>query len=108
MLAGIGFILIFKQFPHAIGYDVELFGADNFSGTEEENTFTRLINSIEHIEWGAFIISIVSLGILILWSRTRLSNFRWLPAALVVILLSVFLNEGFKLWVPELSLKSDH
>jgi SulP family sulfate permease len=42
MLAGIGFILILKQFPHAIGYDIELFGAEAFDAGAGENTFTLL------------------------------------------------------------------
>lgn len=104
MLAGIGFILIFKQFPHAIGYDVELFGADNFSSTEGENTFTRFIGAIAHIKWGAFIIAIVSLSVMILWSKTKLSKFKWLPAALIVTVLSILINKGFQLWFPELAL----
>ncbi|MEL6544147.1 MAG: SulP family inorganic anion transporter, partial [Myxococcota bacterium] len=40
MLAAIGLILILKQVPHAIGYDIESFGSETFSGPEGENTFT--------------------------------------------------------------------
>ena len=108
MLAGIGFILIFKQFPHALGYDVEIFGADNFGGGEGENTFTRFFHSLEHIEWGAFIISAISLSIMIFWGKTKLAKFKWLPAALIVTVLSILLNKAFHLWFPELALGGKH
>ena len=73
MLAGIGFILVFKQFPHAIGYDTEQFGLA-FESTEGENTFTLLLGSLRHIEWGAAIISLISVTILITWEKTKLGN----------------------------------
>lgn len=108
MLAGIGFILILKQFPHAIGYDIEMFGSEAFDAGSGENTFTLFLHSLEHIEWGAFMISGISLFILIFWSRTKMGQVRWLPAALIVTVLSALINIAFQNWFPELALGSKH
>ena len=108
MLAGIGFILILKQFPHAIGYDIEIFGKDTFMVDGGENSFTLFLTSLMHIEWGAFAIAAISITIMIIWPKTRLGKIRLLPSALVVTLLSVFINEAFKLWLPGLLLDGKH
>ena len=108
MLAGIGFILILKQFPHAIGYDIEIFGTDAFDVGKGENTFTLFLHSLEHIEWGAVIISVISLAIMIFWSKTKLGQIRWLPAALLVTVLSALINIGFQMWLPEFALGGKH
>lgn len=103
MLAAIGIILILKQFPHAVGYDVEAFDF-NFQATETENTFTLFLHSLQHIQWGAVLISLVSLLILIFWGRTKLKDLNWLPSALVVVIVGTLINELFKVVAPELVL----
>lgn len=108
MLAGIGFILILKQFPHAIGYDIESFGTDTFNVSTGENTFTLFLHALRNVEWGAFVISTISLVILIFWSRTKMGQVRWLPAALLVTVLSALINHGFQIWLPDLALTSTH
>ena len=108
MLAGIGFILIFKQFPHAIGYDIENFGSDAFYIEGGENTFTLFLESLYHIEWGAFIISSTSLLILIYWGKTKFGKSRWLPAALIVTLYCTLMNMAFQQWFPDIALYGKH
>ncbi len=100
MLAAIGLILILKQFPHAIGYDVEAFDF-MFQGTEDKNTFSMIGAALTHIEPGALVISIISLFILIFWSKTPLKNVTWLPSALVVVVGGIFLNMLFGSVKPE-------
>lgn len=109
MLTAIGLILILKQVPHAVGYDIEIFGKDSFQVSEEENTLTLFLHSLEHIEWGAFIISAISLPLLIIWEKVKfLKDFRWLPGALVVVVLSVLLNQFFGMVMPGLQLEQSH
>jgi len=109
MLAAIGIILILKQLPHAVGYDVELFSLKFNEKSLQENTFTAILHAMEHVEWGAFIIAIVSLALMILWERTSLKNFRWVPSALVVVILGIVLNELFlKSVLPTLKLNETH
>ena len=108
MLAGIGFILILKQIPHAIGYDNELFGSVAFDAGSGENTFSLFIASLAHIEWGALIISTISLAILIYWGKTKIGQIRWLPAALLVTVLSAVINGALLKWFPDLALSGKH
>ncbi|MGR3221048.1 MAG: SulP family inorganic anion transporter [Candidatus Anammoxibacter sp.] len=108
MLAGIGLIVVLKQWPHAIGYDIEQFGADRFKATEFENTFTLLMHSFRHIEKGAIIIGLVSIAILIVWAKTRLKNINWLQGALVVVITGILANQGFGYFLPGLKLDQTH
>src|SRR5688572_33022956 len=69
MLAAIGIILILKQIPHAVGYDVDNEGDFDFIQADGENTFSEIVNSVNHIHPGAVIIAVISLAILILGSN---------------------------------------
>src|SRR5688572_10996486 len=66
MLAAIGIILILKQIPHAVGYDVDNEGDFAFIQADGENTFSEILNSIDHIHPDSLIVSGVSMFILIL------------------------------------------
>jgi MFS superfamily sulfate permease-like transporter len=70
LLAAIGILLIIKQIPHAIGYDKNIEGDDAFFQIDGENTFSGILNAINHITPGAVIISVVSLAVMILWDKT--------------------------------------
>lgn len=108
MLAAIGIILILKQLPHAVGYDVELFSL-KFNEKSHENTFTAILHATEHVKWGALIITLVSLAVMIGWSYSPLKNFRWVPSALVVVILGIVLNELLlKSVLPTLKLNPTH
>ncbi|HLG03944.1 MAG TPA: SulP family inorganic anion transporter, partial [Bacteroidia bacterium] len=111
MLAAIGLILIFKQIPHALGYDKAAVGDINFIQLDGENTFTEIVNSVNHLSLGAIIISLISLFILILWDRPFLRKynfFRLVPGALLVVILGTLINEWFKLQFPEYALAGEH
>lgn len=108
MLAAIGLILILKQLPHAIGYDVEAEGMDSFIVNDQENTFSVIAHALSHVEWGAFIISAVSLAILLLWENTPLKKLSFLPGALVVVIVGVGINALYASVAPEMVLTSTH
>ncbi|OJJ19891.1 hypothetical protein BKI52_15535 [marine bacterium AO1-C] len=109
MLAAIGIILILKEMPHAIGYDVKLFSLKFNETKQHENTFTAILHATEHIEWGACIITMVSLALMIGWDYSPLKKFRWIPSALIVVLLGVAMNELFlKNVLPNLKLNASH
>ena len=69
MLTGIGIIIILKQIPHFFGYDTDPEGDFAFFQVDGENTFSEIINSINHIIPGSALIGLVSLGILLLWDK---------------------------------------
>lgn len=111
MLAAIGLILILKQIPHAVGYDSDFIGDDNFKQLDGQNTFTEIIRSWDYIQPGAALICLLSIGILILWERPFLKSTlfaRILPAPLLVVFLGVALNEIYRLYFPSLLIGAEH
>ena len=81
MLAGIGFLIIVKQLPYAIGTDKLLFkGTDSF------------IN----IHLGTLIITLLSMSIMLGWEHSaKLKKIKPLPSALIAVIVSVLLNNLF-------------
>ena len=69
MLTGIGIIIILKQIPHFFGYDLDPEGDFAFFQVDGENTFSEILNSINHITPGSLLIGVIGLGILLLWSN---------------------------------------
>lgn len=63
MMAAIGFILIFKQLPHLIGFDKDYEGDESFFQEDGHNTFSELLYSSTHSE--AIFIGVTCLLILI-------------------------------------------
>lgn len=96
MLAAIGIIIILKQIPHAFGHDVDNEGDFFFIEKSGHTTFDTLIESINHIHLGALIIALLSLAILIMWDKVpALKKLKVIPGALVVVIVSILLNEFF-------------
>jgi MFS superfamily sulfate permease-like transporter len=110
MLAAIGIILILKQIPHAIGYDVDNEGDFNFIQADGENTFSEILNSVNHLHPGAVIIAVVSLLILIVWERPFLKKyafFKIVPGALLIVVAGIAINEWFAVSNSILHLSGD-
>ena len=109
MLAGIGVIIFLKQIPHAFGYDKDYEGDLAFLQTDGENTFSELFQVIGHVQLGSVLITLISLAVLIAWTKiTFLKKLKLVPAALIAVIVSVLLNEFFILSGSNLSIKSDH
>jgi MFS superfamily sulfate permease-like transporter len=100
MLAAIGLILILKQFPHLIGYDSGYAGEESFIQSNNENTFSGIINAFNYISPIAIIIGITGLLFQFGWekfTKERKGFIRLIPAPLVVVLLGIGINELFRL-----------
>ncbi|MGJ8661209.1 MAG: SulP family inorganic anion transporter [Bacteroidota bacterium] len=111
MLAGIGITLILKEIPHALGYDKDFFGDENFFQPDGHNTISELFYAFNAFELGAIIISIVSMTILILFEKPFLkkySVFKILPGSIFVVVIGIALNELFKLISPDIYVNSKH
>jgi len=109
MLAGIGVIIFLKQIPHAFGYDRDYEGDLAFLQPDYENTFTELFHFIGHIQLGSIIITLVSLFILIVWSKVEfLNKIKLVPPALVAVIVSILVNEFFIISGGSFSIKREH
>ena len=110
MLAGIGILIFLKQIPHAFGYDKDPEGDLNFIQSDNQNTFSELINMLDYISLGVLIITSVSLFILILWDTKFIKKIKILamiPGPLLAVVVGVILNTLFKS-NPDLVISSDH
>ncbi|MCC6319136.1 MAG: SulP family inorganic anion transporter [Gemmatimonadaceae bacterium] len=95
MLCGIGVIIILKQLPHAVGYDADFEGDQAFQQANNENTFSAIGHALSRIETGALLLSLLALGILIVWDRPFMKRFALVPGALVAVILGVVINAVF-------------
>ncbi|NND08350.1 MAG: SulP family inorganic anion transporter [Saprospiraceae bacterium] len=92
MLTGIGLIIILKQIPHFFGYDIDPEGDFSFLQIDGENTFSEILNSINHISPGPTVIAIISLGILILWNNVLSEKgkiFQLIQGPLVAVIVGI-------------------
>lgn len=104
MLASIGILIILKQIPHAIGYDSSYFGEESFTQLNQQNTFTALAAAFQGINPGALLICLVSMLILVFWSKIPKVNI--MPAPLAAVVVSILLGKAFDGTV--LSLELNH
>lgn len=89
MLAAIGIIIILKQLPVAIGKDAA---------------------SMVSYHIGALVIAIVSITIIIIFDTPALKKivlFKWVPGALIAVIVGVLLNEAFIIYMPSWALSTN-
>lgn len=110
MLTGIGIIIILKQIPHALGYDKDAEGDFAFWEASGSNTFSTLWNSItEFIHPGATVITIIALFILLAWEKPAIKKRAGpVPGALVAVIVSVLINELFKMLGGSWPIQTEH
>jgi carbonic anhydrase len=108
MLAAIGLILIFKQLPHLLGYDVEMMGVEEFSlraedisdysasqGLFEQNTLTTIWHAFKNLNPTICTLGLGSLFILFLWDIYIPQKVRLIPGSVIVVFFSTILSLVF-------------
>jgi MFS superfamily sulfate permease-like transporter len=102
MLVAIGIVIILKQIPHAVGDDLDFIGEFEFDQKDGENSFTEIIKSVQSIEMGALLISLVGLILLFSWAKLgqKIAWMNALPASLFVVIAGVVINESLGIWYP--------
>lgn len=105
MLAGIGLTIIFKQLPDAVGYSSDRVGM--LDGERGINP-SILTGITENIHWGAVVITLVCLGILILWNTRPFKKLQKIPAGLVVVVVGTLLNLIFQNFSGTMHLDKDY
>lgn len=108
LLASIGILLILKQIPRAIGYDNDHEDAFSFIQPNGENTFSHFFNSFSHFNPGSIAISLFAIALLVLWDKTPLKKFKFLPPSLFVVLFGILINLLFKTFAPSLLIEGHH
>lgn len=105
MLAGIGLIIIIKQFPHAVGYDLTFEGDETLPSLFSGNVLETFFAMFERVTYGAIVIALISLAILLLWDvwlSKKSKLFQILQGPIVVVALGIWLTHLFSL--PQFSL----
>jgi MFS superfamily sulfate permease-like transporter len=106
LLTSIGILIIAKQIPHALGYDKDEKGIMSDFGVGD---WHELLRPFDHINPGAVIICVISIVIMILWERPFIkSRMKFVPGALVAVIVSIIINEIFKLSDSALVINGDH
>ncbi|MFN3298763.1 MAG: SulP family inorganic anion transporter [Sediminibacterium sp.] len=111
MLTAIGLILILKQIPHILGYDVDFEGDERFFQNDQQNTFTEIPQAFNAINSTAFLIGLISLVILLIWQTKSIKNTKWMnliPAPLLVVLLATGTNYFFEYNSSNARLEASH
>ena len=95
MLAAIGILLILKQLPHIVGWDMDDFGDEDFVQQDGQNTFSELRMAFSHITPLATVIGVLGILIQVVWELQFLKNYKfikWFPAPLIVVFVGVLIN----------------
>jgi MFS superfamily sulfate permease-like transporter len=110
MLAAIGLTIIFKQIPHALGWDSDYEGDESFFQVfDHSNTFLNILESLEHVAEGAILVSLA--GFLVNWFWTtraikETAYLKYVPAPLMIVLTGVLVNLSFFRWLPQYALQT--
>ncbi|MEO1956495.1 MAG: SulP family inorganic anion transporter [Methylophilaceae bacterium] len=107
MLSGIGLLIILKQIPHALGYDLE--GNASFILPDGSNTFTEIISTFDLLTSGAVLISFISLSMLILWEvvlSKKHKVFQVIQGPVAVVMFGVLMSNLYQNGMFDLVLDS--
>ncbi|HLD54220.1 MAG TPA: SulP family inorganic anion transporter [Sediminibacterium sp.] len=110
MLVAIGIIIIKKEIPHAIGYDLDHQG-DYFyyNILDDKSYFSDLIHSFNFAHAGSIIIAIVSIAIIVAFNKVpALKKLKAVPGALVAVVAGILLNELFSMAWNDITIKDEH
>lgn len=111
MLAAIGIVIILKQIPHALGRDTDFEGDFSFlEPSGHSNSFSEIVRSVYSANPEAVIITVIAMGILLLWDHPKLKTlpfFKLVPAPLLVVFFGIALNESFRLFFTDFYLRAE-
>ncbi|MES2646804.1 MAG: SulP family inorganic anion transporter [Bacteroidota bacterium] len=105
LLTSIGILIIAKQIPHAVGY-----GNEKSVLTETGNEYWHpLLQPLAQIQPGVVIICVASILIMLIWDKPFIKNrIKFIPGALVAVIVAIIINEVFKATGSPLTVGEDH
>ena len=101
MMAAIGLIMIYKQIPHLLGYDMESFGQETY-------TSMGWVFSPPPLEFVPALLGVVSLVVMVLWEWKIHPARSRIPGAIVVSGIGIVLHKAIEAWDPALALRAVH
>lgn len=108
LLAAIGVLLILKQFPHVFGHDESFEGEMSFTFAAG-NTFSEIMAVFSgDVHFGAAVIGIVSILLLVLWERVKLLKESVVPGPLVVVVVGVLLQSFLRQFGGPWEIEASH
>lgn len=109
MLTSIGILIIAKQIPHAFGYDKDENGNFNELFPYGMEDMHELLQPLNHIDTGVFIICIISIIIMIVWDKPFIKKrVKFIPGALVAVIVAVIINEILRVSDNAFLVGNDH
>ena len=109
MLTSIGILIIAKQIPHAFGYDKDEKGNITELIPYGDEDMHELLQPLQHIEVGVFILCLLSIIIMIVWDKPFIKKrMKFVPGALVAVIVTVIINE---IWIKagsKLAVQNEH
>jgi len=108
MLTSIGILIIAKQIPHAVGYDKNEKGVFSLflNGNED---WHDLFTPFQYIDVGVLIICVISILVMWIWEKPFIKKrFKFVPGALVAVLVSVILSEIMNATHSTYKVDADH
>jgi MFS superfamily sulfate permease-like transporter len=111
MLSAIGIILILKQLPKLVGWDKNPEGDETFIQVDGENTFSEILQSLNHISPVSLLVGFLGLVILTVYELKpikKIKALQFIPAPLIVVILGVGINQYFISIGNTFSLDKEH
>ena len=109
MLTSIGILIIAKQIPHAFGYDKDEKGNITELIEYGDEDMHELLQPLQHIEAGVFILCLLSIVIMVLWDKPFIKKrVKFIPGALVAVVATVVLNEFWISSGSNLAAQNEH
>ena len=109
MLTSIGILIVAKQIPHAFGYDKDEKGNITELLPYGDEDMHELLQPLQHIEVGVFILCLLSIIIMIVWDKPFIKKrIKFVPGALVAVIVAVIINE---IWIKtgsKLAVQNEH
>jgi MFS superfamily sulfate permease-like transporter len=97
MLTSIGILIIAKQIPHAFGYDKDEKGNITELIEYGSEDMHELLQPLQHIEVGVFILCLLSIAIMVVWDKPFIKKrVKFVPGALVAVIAAILVNE---IWI---------
>lgn len=111
LLSAIGLMLIFKQLPHAVGYDHTHEGNATFLQPDGSNTFSEIVHAMGAVEPHAILIFALCLCSLILWGSSLAWGqrvFKAVPGPLAATVVGLLGHVVLRKFWPQAALAPEH